>query len=495
MSSAQNSSVKLKPVSGYTKSQIKPFPAPLPSSAISPLPSVRLKGNSPLPPLKIDKSKKINDKTKLIDNNNCDEDKNNNPNDQNEETTSDVVEKIPEVYKKQGTDATYTACTGNSAESTCMCSSYDDTLLSPTSKRSSFLDRRNWITTDRLYELRKRAQDATKQHKTFTIRGCFYSIRKGLIQRGWVEKLDIHRRAPVSGMCQMVLEDLSQQLPQRKPGESRRQHLMKCERNIMSRFLEHIPIDFLWSARREKTDWIDMARNPAMTTNKYHKSPFTTKEGLCTVLRDFHWFFEEGKSETYYPRSYNVWCNDDLAEFIENFRMSACIAMLKYLVDATTKNGFEVTVDENGIVPMSCIHFALNQCKAYIRSSLHYDIDEEPEQLWEHDWDLFLTHHQMVTQENAKIRDSTMDVNAPADKVSPMKSLMSTAEKVLEDIAHYWSQYHLDGYFNIWIVKPSNRCRGRGIHLMNDLKKILNFVNPPVVNKGHYVLQKYIGKI
>lgn len=390
---------------------------------------------------------------------------------------------IPEVYKKQGSDGSYTMCPGY-AENTCLCSNFEDNLNSK--QRLSYLDRKNWITTERLYELRKKAQEATKYHKTFTIRGCFYSIRKGLMQRGWVEKLDIHRRAPVTGLCHVVPEDLTQHLPMRRPGESRRQHLTKCERNIMSRFLEHLPIDFLWSARKEKTDWIDMARNPTMTINKFHKSPFTTKEGLCTVLRDFHWFFEEGKSELYYPRSYNVWSTDDLHEFIENFRMSACISTLRYLVETSKSRGVDEMLSSTGQVPISCIHFAINQCKTYIRSCLHYDIDEDQDRVWDHDWDIFLTHHQMLTQENCKLVEN--------DKNGSVNTLMAIGEKMLDDMSHHWPQFNLDGVYNIWIVKPSNRCRGRGIHLMNDLKKILNFVNPPVVNKGHYVLQKYIGK-
>ncbi len=211
----------------------------------------------------------------------------------NEETSCNNEPDIPEVYKKQGT-ATYSSCTGYS-ETTCLCSSYDDTSALISSKRLSYSDRRNWITTERLYELRKKAQDAIKHRKTFTIRGCFYSIRKGLIERGWVEKLDIHRRAPVTGLCQVVLEDFTQHLPIRRPGESRRQHLLKCERNIISRFLEHMPIDFLWSARKEKTDWIDMARNPTMTINKFHKSPFTTKEGTVTTITTKFYYTKEMK--------------------------------------------------------------------------------------------------------------------------------------------------------------------------------------------------------
>ncbi|XP_037033996.1 tubulin glycylase 3A-like [Bradysia coprophila] len=390
---------------------------------------------------------------------------------------------IPEVYKKQGT-ATYSSCTGYS-ETTCLCSSYDDTAALINSKRLSYSDRRNWISTERLYELRKKAQDAIKHKKTFTIRGCFYSIRKGLIERGWVEKLDIHRRAPVTGLCQVVLEDFTQHLPIRRPGESRRQHLLKCERNIISRFLEHMPIDFLWSARKEKTDWIDMARNPSMTINKFHKSPFTTKEGLNNVLHDFHWFFDEGKSETYFPRSFNVWSQDELGEFIDNFRLSACISLLRFIMETSSEKGVDAIISPSGQISAACIEFAMKQCKLYVRSRLHFDIDEDVERIWDHEWDVFLMQSQMVIQEGAKIKDS---------EVNSVETLLMIIEKVLEEMAEHWSQYNLDGVYNIWIVKPSNRCRGRGIHLMNDLKKILTFVNPPVVNKGHYVLQKYIER-
>lgn len=429
-------------------------------------------------------------------------------NDDNKTTTNTIklqterhpLDNIPEVYKTQGT-MNYSSCTGYS-ESTCLCSTIDDgnqsmavaaaATTTTTLKRMSYMERRNWITTDRLSELRKKAQDAMKHRKIFTIRGCFYSIRKSLVQRGWVEKLDIHRRSLVNGSCQVVLEELAQHLPnlpQRRPGETRRQHIQKCERNIMSRFLEHMPIDFLWSARKEKSDWIDLARNPSLTINKFHKSPFTTKEGLCNVLRDLHWHFEEGKSETYYPRSYNAWNADDLAEFIDDYRLSACMSMLRFLVQRDKRHDLEAPClhSESGQIPITCIQFALKQCKTYIRCCQHLDIDEDTERVWNHEWENFIMHFQMLTQDHLKFQ-------LPADDQSEWTCLMDECKHCLLDIAVHWPQNNLDGELNIWIVKPSNRCRGRGILLMNDLKKIIAHVNPPVLNKGRYVVQKYIGK-
>lgn len=365
--------------------------------------------------------------------------------DENEVEVVESNDLIPDVYKTQGS-ITYSSCTGYS-QTTCLCSSIDETSNAAHRsqlKRVPYAERRNYITTERLCELRKKAQEAIKQHKTFTIRGCFYSIRKALVQRGWVEKLDIHRRAPVNGSCQVILEDVTQQLPERRPGETRRQHIQKCERNIMSRFLEHIPIDFLWSARKEKTDWIDMARNPNMTINKFHKSPFTTKEGLCNVLRDLHWFFEEGKSETYYPRSYNVWNQDDLAEFIDDYRITACMSMLRFIVERSTSMDDELAID-GGQLPLTSMQFAIKQCKTYIRSCLHYDIDEDVERIWDHDWEMFLVHHQMLTNEGAKFQK--------ADEPIHWLALLEEAKNVLVEIGVHFPQSHLDGIHNIYIVQ------------------------------------------
>lgn len=259
----------------------------------------------------------------------------------------------------------------------------------------------------------------------------------------------------------------------------------------MSRFLEHMPIDFLWSARKEKTDWIDMARNPTMTINKFHKSPFTTKEGLCKILLDNHWFIEVGVSEIYYPRSYNVFNQDDLSEFCEDFRLTACVSTLRLIIKKTVNvSNYDleaVLCDADGLVPFSCIRFAIKNCQKYIRACLHYDIDEENERVWEHEWDIFLTHFQMLTQEHAKFHLS--------NEANELRVLIAEANKVFQEMEERWPECKLDGCFNIWLIKPSNKCRGRGIHLMNDLKKIVSYVNPPVVQKGRYVVQKYIGKL
>lgn len=408
-----------------------------------------------------------------------------NKEDQTEATNGDEQNDIPLELRKQGST---TNCTDVFIDTNCPCSGLELQQLKRAGliKPINYTDKRSLIPLERLNDLRKKVQEAIKLHKVFTIRGCFYTIRKALVQRGWVEKLDIHRRTFQSLPSNFIIEDLVQQLPIRRPGESRRQHIAKCERNVMSRLLEYIAVDFLWTCRKEKSDWVDMARNPSLVINKVNKVPYTSKEGLCTTLRDFHWYYEEGMSETYFPRCFNVWNPEELTDFIENFRMTACISMIRWLVETFNVTGIDSVASGSGKVPITSIHFALNRCTEYLNHCLHYDIDsDESIRIWEHDWDVFLTHHYLVTHENARILLS---------EDSFFETVLKSAQDMLNEMKIYWPQYNIDGQLNVWIVKPGNRCRGRGIQIMNNIKQIVTLVNPQIVTKTRYVVQKYIGE-
>lgn len=377
------------------------------------------------------------------------------------------------------------------SKSAIYCSGYEDanclcyTLETvPTKLRTPNELNKRYISIERLNELRKRAQESIKAHKVFSIRGCFYTIRKALLQRGWIEKLDIHRRASMP--CNLTLDEMLHQLPGRRPGESKRQYLIKCERNIISRFLEYTPVDFLWTVRKEK-DWIDMARNPTLIVNKFHKVPFTSKEGLCSSLRDFQWFFIDGVVDIYYPRCYNVFNLDELNDFIDDFRLTACIGILKWFVNTHQIKGTSGVASANGSIPITSIQFAIKRCREFVNSCEHIDIDsceDERRKIWEHDWDVFLTHHYLLTHEDGRILDS---------QLNPL--VISMAEKVIADLEPFWPQFREDGYLNIWIIKPGNRCRGKGIFLMNNIKKIINMVNPSTITKSRFVVQKYMGNV
>lgn len=161
------------------------------------------------------------------------------------------------------------------------------------------------VSNEQILELRSRAQEAAKQRKIFTIRGCFQSIVNALRQRSWVEKLDYNQRKSnfISNYNsnQLLFSDLAIRLPKKKPNETRQQHLNKCERIIMSRFVEHLPADFLWTDRKDAVDVAEQTRNSHMLINKFSRAPFTNKESLNGFLRELMWVFEGDIADVNFP--------------------------------------------------------------------------------------------------------------------------------------------------------------------------------------------------
>lgn len=343
------------------------------------------------------------------------------------------------------------------------------------------------LNNEQINTLRKHAQEAVKHNKIFTIRGNYNSVRHALKSRGWVEKLESHRKSGPLPSSQINICDLSQVLPKRRMGETQRQFIAKVERNIMSRYIENVMCDLLWTPHKEKADYVEQSKNPNMLINKFNRAPFTNKENLNAFLRDISAFYEEGVADIKFPRCFNVWSPEELAEFIDHFKLTACIAFVRWLVDNYQQGGFDAVFSASGKIPYTSIDFAYKRCLEYMDNCQHNDIDvEDPARIWEHDWDAFLHQHYQLTHEGFKIL---------ADPQKLVESVITRGTHILDNIQYYWPQYSIDGYRNLWIIKPANKCRGRGIHLSNNLKKIVNVVNPSIATKSRFVVQKYMGKL
>lgn len=44
----------------------------------------------------------------------------------------------------------------------------------------------NWMSSEKLNDLRRKAHEAVKSHKVFIVKGFFHTVRKSLCDRGWV---------------------------------------------------------------------------------------------------------------------------------------------------------------------------------------------------------------------------------------------------------------------------------------------------------------------
>ncbi|KAG7311744.1 hypothetical protein JYU34_002803 [Plutella xylostella] len=329
---------------------------------------------------------------------------------------------------------------------------------------------KSWVSNERWNELKKIAETAMKERKVFMIKGGgFPAVRRALLDRGWVEKYESHkvRHPPVN-------------VDPKKVGGK---ELTKVERLILYKFMEHHSVDFLWTTKRDKYDWL--LSNKDVMISRFCRSVFTTKEGLTASLTQMHWYTEPGVALTRFPRCYNIYSSDNLEEFIDDFRITACISTLKWLSITVNSDTEENMMHPNGKVPLSAIDFAMSRLNEYIKFFTHKDIDETEDQVhvWEHEWDQFLTHHYLLVHEKAKLVE---------DKNANIRQLEKKGAKILSTMNKYWPQIDIDGIYNIWIVKPGNKCRGRGIQLMNNIKDIIGLLNIPAAQKTRYVVQKYI---
>lgn len=136
----------------------------------------------------------------------------------------------------------------------------------------------------------------------------------------------------------------------------------------------------------------------------------------------------------------------------------------------------------DGKVSHTALSFAIDRCNEYVASRKHLDIDREFRRIWDHEWDLFLSNYYLIVHHNNLLIDSK-------DWSTAMYN--ATAKSTLKEVAKFWPDYNIDGVKNIWILKPGNKCRGRGIQLIKQIEDVTKIMNL----KLKYVIQKYIGKL
>lgn len=69
--------------------------------------------------------------------------------------------------------------------------------------------------------------------------------------------------------------------------------------------------------------------------------------------------------------------------------------------------------------------------------------------------------------------------------------LQILAVRILNQIKSFDPQYELSGVKNIWILKPSDMCRGNGIIMSHQLSYIMKKAYE--FSKDYFIVQKYIG--
>ncbi|XP_057329211.1 tubulin glycylase 3A-like isoform X1 [Microplitis mediator] len=357
-------------------------------------------------------------------------------------------------------------------------------------------------------------KNAIAAHHTFMIYGRAKVIRECLLKRGWIEKFyrrnsngersrhqNLITRANRRSRMQNVFSDQQYEQQQERIQSHPQQHFgvdsspvillsgigdLKDERSqqlLISKMLANYTVNFLWNSGSDWSGWPSQD-NKTTIFNRYSRAGFTSKVGLCSNVRQMHWYYEPGVANTLFPRCYNICQADHLHAFIEDFRLTACLSLLKWFVEKMDNEGESIMVSSTGSVPLKVLDFAIRRCSDFISVQSHEDIDKESEQVWSHQWDQFISWYYKIVHNEAIFLGTD----------ATFQKYITAAKHILKRIRKYWQQLDMDGILSIWILKPGNRSRGRGIVLMNKIEDIIAKISPANKSDTRYVVQKYIER-
>ncbi|CAG5056554.1 unnamed protein product [Parnassius apollo] len=344
---------------------------------------------------------------------------------------------------------------------------YHSTGLSP--KETSYLISCYQNRSSRYLKLKDLAAEAKRQNKIFTIYGTCGSIRKALLQRGWVEKIPPNRMTLTNIFNGTIC--------------SKSEIHCELEKLLLSNLVQKCNPNFVWRENHEHYETtIDMKNECNAIINKLKSDAlWTSKQGLCNSMKINYWFYIEDVAEVNCPRTYDCCNTFEIEEFISDYKITACTSLIK-LVLSQLANKRSIFV-ENGTLSLSVIKFALNRCKEYILRKQNKDIDRTIKTVSTGKWNTFLKkYYRLVTQEEF----------FEVDKHNKLPLYISYTQFLLQEIYKYRPQAKCEGYHNIWIIKPAYCSRGRGIRMASKLGVIRSLLNK--TNNYTYVVQKYIGE-
>lgn len=229
---------------------------------------------------------------------------------------------------------------------------------------------------------------AIREKKTFTVCGNYWAIRKALVSRGWIEKIVLHHtqsdKDNIRKLLNMTLNELIENVADKNTG-----HVYK--RVILSKMLgTRHQVDLFWdygsNAYHVNSDNVKLTLINNIRRGMYS---YSTKNGLCELMKNSHWYNYPGVAYIRHPRSYSLAENGDPEEFVRDFKITAAMSLLKWIV-FTSENSVSKVMSEAGKVPIKTFHFALKECDKFIQKFRHEDIDFMIQDAMEIDWNQFL---------------------------------------------------------------------------------------------------------
>jgi tubulin monoglycylase TTLL3/8 len=204
---------------------------------------------------------------------------------------------------------------------------------------------------------------------------------------------------------------------------------------------------------------------PNQIVNHYMNNiEITRKAGLANNLKRL--IFKNIEVDNFFPRCFELSDKMDYDDFVEDFKTSFVISVLKQYMHG---NG-------NAAILQTCIKIIEKKIECWTGAYNFNKGFESGENI--------KTNKYIITDKEWDIV-SKFDINSKHNS----EEYKDQVDTILTELIRINPQYYLNGPRNVWIMKPSGLSRGRGIKCMSNLNDIFKFIKR---NSNLYLAQKYI---
>ena len=293
--------------------------------------------------------------------------------------------------------------------------------------------------------------------------------------------------------------------------------------------------DFIWTLKTIDINY-SLLRKEQIAGHFSRNGAITRKSGLCKNIKNL--YYKGIDPNNFFPRCYDLSDKNDMGDFIEDFKINKAISILKIISkqlnegnensislysESVIKTAIEIVERNSNIIIGEYSEINMNNAKTFVKfvTEKEWSLigEEEPNtkvdinryistitqaaRIGLHSNEIKFPRLNLRAQSELpkKLNSLTITVkkkssnkvtnvnkNKISTKLSEIQKYKAPIESLLSHLRSHQSQYIMNGVHNIWIIKPSNLSRGRGISVSNKLSTILDSHD----DSNQIIVQKYI---
>ena len=301
---------------------------------------------------------------------------------------------------------------------------------------------------------------------------------------------------------------------------------------VLNKDAKSTDFDFIWTLKTVDINY-SLLKKEQIAAHFCRNGAITRKSGLCRNIKNL---YHKGiDPNNFFPRCYDLSDKNDMGDFIEDFKTNKAISILKRTLNQfnegndvslysenVIKTAIDIAQRNCGIIIGEYSDINVNNAKTFVKfvTEKEWSLIGEEEPTVKGDISSYLATIAQASRaglHSNEIRYPQLNLRSQSELPKKLKSLHITVKKrnvnkninvnkkqitklsdiqkykapiqsLLSRLSSHQSQYIMNGVHNIWIIKPGNLSRGRGISVSNKLSTILESHD----DSNQIIVQKYI---